>query len=236
MARTIADGPGHTGERPGPVPGEPDTAPLPVRSTPALVVLCLAGALLLGATGVFLGAVFLHVAPANALSREYRHQVDAIVYPEFEQNWKLFAPNPLQQNVRLDARVRTVVDGGATREHDWLGLTAQDIAAIRGNPAPSHADQNMLRRAWDFYDGSHAGPDGTLTNPRGKLAEQYLKRIALQRIGRTADGERILEIQFRVTGVPVAPPGWAGESPPVTAPARELPWWPVNDEDYRGLA
>ncbi|MFC9325775.1 DUF5819 family protein [Kitasatospora sp. NPDC057015] len=236
MAQTIAGPPEHPGEGPGPVPGDRGTEPVRVWSTPALAVLCLAGALLLGATGVFLGAVFLHVAPANALSREYRHQVDGIVYPEFEQNWKLFAPNPLQQNIRLDARVRTVVDGGATREHDWIALTAQDIEAIRGNPAPSHVDQNMLRRAWDFYDGSHGGPDGALTNPRGKLAEQYLKRIALQRIGRTADGERILEIQFRALGAPVVPPAWSGESPPVTQPARELPWWPVNDEDYRGLA
>ncbi|MFG3051109.1 DUF5819 family protein [Kitasatospora sp. NPDC048239] len=204
-------------------------------STPALAVLCLASAVLLCATGLFLGAVFLHVAPANSLSREYRDEVDGLVYPEFEQNWKLFAPNPLQQNVALDARVRTVADGGATRTLDWTGLTAQDIASIRGNPAPSHADQNLLRRAWDFYDGSHSAQDESLTNGRGRLAEQYLKRIALQRIGRTAEGERILEIQFRVTTGTVPPPDWSGESPPPAPRVRELPWWPVNDEDYRGL-
>ncbi|WP_371480346.1 DUF5819 family protein [Kitasatospora sp. NBC_00315] len=205
-------------------------------STPALVVLGLTAALLIGATALFLGAILLHVAPANSLSREYRAQVDAVVYPEFEQNWKLFAPNPLQQNISVDARVRTVVPGGETRTHDWIGLTAQDIAAIRGNPAPGHGDQNLLRRAWDFYDGTHTGPDGALSTPRGKLAEEYLKRIALQRIGRTADGERILEIQFRATTTAVAPPPWSGESEPVATAPRELPWWPVDDEDYRGLA
>ncbi|MFI6447561.1 DUF5819 family protein [Kitasatospora sp. NPDC050543] len=206
-----------------------------VWSAPALAVLCITGALLLGGTGMFLGAVFLHVAPANALSREYRDEVDGLVYPEFEQNWKLFAPNPLQQNISLSARVRTVVDGGATRTHDWIGLTAQDMAAVRGNPAPSHADQNLLRRAWDFYDGSHGGQDGALSNPRGKLAEEYLKRIALQRIGRTADGDRILEIQFRAVTTPVAPPAWSGDGPAGAPQSRELGWWPVNDEDYRGL-
>ncbi len=206
-----------------------------VWSTPALAVLCLGGALLLGVTGCFLGAVFLHVAPANSVSREYREQVDAVVYPEFEQNWKLFAPNPLQQNIDLDARVRTAGADGGTHIRPWIPLTARDIAAIRGNPAPSHADQNLLRRAWDFYDGSHSGPDGALSSPRGTLAEQYLKRIALQRIGRTADGERVLEIQFRATTTAVTPPAWSGESPPAGQPPRELPWWLVDDEDYRGL-
>ncbi|MGW4897669.1 DUF5819 family protein [Kitasatospora sp. NPDC004240] len=204
-------------------------------SARALIVLLAAAGLLTAATGLFLGAVFLHVAPANSLSRGYREEVDGLVYPEFEQNWKLFAPNPLQQNVVLDARVRTVVDGGATRTLEWAGLTARDIAAIRGNPVPSHADQNLLRRAWDFYDGTHNPQDDALTTPRGKLAEQYLKRIALQRIGRTADGERILEIQFRVTATVVPPPDWSGEAPPAGPTTRELPWWPVNDEDYRGL-
>ncbi len=204
-------------------------------STPALAVLGLTTVLLVGVTALFLGAVLLHVAPANSLSREYRDEVDGVVYPEFEQNWKLFAPNPLQQNISVDARVRTVVGGGTTRTHDWVGLTARDIAAIRGNPAPGHVDQNMLRRAWDFYDGTHGGPDGAVADPRGRLAEEYLKRIALQRIGRTADGDRVLEIQFRVTTTSIAPPAWTGESPPAAAEPRELAWWPVGDEDYRGL-
>ncbi|MQS13158.1 hypothetical protein F7Q99_12900 [Streptomyces kaniharaensis] len=204
-------------------------------SRPAQLVLGLATVGLLTGTGLFLTAVFLHVAPANSVSRQYRDEVDGLVYPEFEQNWKLFAPNPLQQNVSVDARVRTVADGGATRTHDWTGLTVQDIAAIRGNPAPSHVDQNLLRRAWDFYDGSHNPQDETLTSGHGKLAEEYLKRIALQRIGRTVDGERILEIEFRVTAATVPPPSWSGEAAPPAPKVRELPWWPVDDEDYRGL-
>ncbi|WP_033333486.1 MULTISPECIES: DUF5819 family protein [Streptomyces] len=215
-----------TTERPG--PGR-------VWSRPARAVLGLAGVALLGGTALFLGAVFLHVAPANSLSRQYRDEVDGIVYPEFEQNWKLFAPNPLQQNVSVDARVRTVAPGGATRTHDWIGLTARDLAAIRGNPAPSHVDQNLLRRAWDFYDGSHNPQDEAPTGARGKLAEQYLKRIALQRIGRDVDGERILEIAFRVTTATVLPPTWSGEAAPPEPKVRELPWWPVAEEDYRGL-
>ncbi|MFC5667067.1 DUF5819 family protein [Kitasatospora misakiensis] len=214
------------------------TDPPPVRrawSAPARVVLGASAALLITATGLFLGAVFLHVAPANPLSRQYREQVDGLIYPEFEQNWKLFAPNPLQQNVAVDARVRTASADGEARVHDWVGLTAQDIAAIRGNPAPSHADQNLLRRAWDFYDGSHSAQDESATNPRGRLAEEYLKRIAVQRIGASVDGRPVVGVELRVTSTTVAPPAWDDEAAPPAPKVRELPWWPVKDEDLRGL-
>ncbi|MBO1416750.1 DUF5819 family protein [Streptomyces sp. FH025] len=205
-------------------------------SRPAQLVIGLAAAVLLSGTGLFLAAVFLHVAPANSLSRKYRDEVDGVVYPEFEQNWKLFAPNPLQQNISVDARVRTAAaDGADARTRDWVGLTAQDLAAVRGNPAPSHADQNLLRRAWDFYDGSHDPQDEKPLGSRGRLAEQYLMRIALQRIGRAVDGERVVEIEFRVTSTTVPPPSWSGEAAPPAPKVRELPWWPVEDEDYRGL-
>ncbi|MER6360232.1 DUF5819 family protein [Kitasatospora sp. NPDC001527] len=210
----------------------------PVRrgwSVPARVVLGAAAVLLPAATGLFLGAVFLHVAPANPLSREYREQLDGLIYPEFEQNWKLFAPNPLQQNVAVDARVRTVSADGDPVVHDWVGLTAQDIAAIRGNPAPSHADQNLLRRAWDFYDGSHSAQDESRTTERGRLAEEYLKRIAVQRIGRSVAGRPVVAVELRVTTATVAPPRWSGEAAPPEPTVRELPWWPVRDEDLRGL-
>lgn len=198
-------------------------------SMPALAVLATAGVVLLTGTAVFLGAVFLHVAPSNALGERYQTQVDGLIYPEFEQNWKLFAPDPLRQNIAVQARVMTARGAG-----DWVDLTAQDIAAIRGNPIPSHADQNLLRRAWDFYDSTH-GQDETSTGARGPLAEEYLKRIALQRIGRSVDGAPVTAIAVRSETVNVAPPSWSRESVSGQPQYRELPWWPVTDEDYRGL-
>ncbi|MEV4558839.1 DUF5819 family protein [Kitasatospora sp. NPDC049285] len=208
-----------------------------VWSKPARVVLVTAGVGLAACTLAFLAALFLHVAPENSVSRAYRGQVDAVVYPEFEQNWKLFAPNPLQQNVTVDARVQTIADDGAVTTRDWLGLTARDLAAVRHNPAPSHLDQNLLRRAWDFYETTHPGEDQAVAaGPRGKLAEEYLKRIALQRLGRTVAGERVLQIQFRVGAATVAPPAWSTEQVDTSVHYRELAWWPVNDEDYRGLS
>lgn len=206
-------------------------------SIPARIVLVTAGVALGTAAPAFLGVLFLHVAPENSVSKAYRAEVDAVVYPEFEQNWKLFAPDPLQRNVLLDVRVQTIAGDGRITTRDWRGLTAEDWAAIRHDPAPSHADQNLLRRAWDFYESTHPDGDGSLADTgRARLAQEYLKRIALQRIGRTVDGERVLQVQFRVGTENVAPPRWSGEQVDTALHQRELAWWPVSEQDWRGLA
>lgn len=50
-----------------------------------VVFLCLATVLAHAAL------VFLHVAPSNSVSQRYARQINAWVYPLFEQNWRLFA-------------------------------------------------------------------------------------------------------------------------------------------------
>jgi hypothetical protein len=206
-----------------------------VWSKPARVVLVVAGVGLGACVLAFLGALFLAVAPANSVSKEYRSQVDAVVYPEFEQNWKLFAPDPLQRNVAVDARVQTIGADGRVATGEWRALTAEDWAAIRHDPAPSHLDQNLLRRAWDFYESTHGDGDGrAAAGSRGQLAEQYLERIALQRIG--PGGDRVIQVQLRATVTAVAPPRWSSEQVDTAPHVRELPWWPVQPEDWRGLS
>ncbi|MFB7946547.1 DUF5819 family protein [Kitasatospora phosalacinea] len=205
-----------------------------VWSKPARVVLVVAGVGLGACVLAFLGALFLHVAPANSVSREYRTQVDWVVYPEFEQNWKLFAPDPLQRNVAVDARVQTVGPDGTVATGEWRGLSAEDWAAIRHDPAPSHLDQNLLRRAWDFYESTHGEGDAQASpGSRGQLAERYLERIALQRIG--TGGGRVIQVQLRATVTAVAPPAWSREQVDTSPQVRELPWWPVQDADREGL-
>ena len=102
-----------------------------------------------------LGLVFLHVAPSNTVGERHRKAVDGWIYPEFEQNWKLFAPNPLQQNIAVEVRAQVRTADGKRITTGWRDLSAEDGAAIRANPFPSHAQQNELRRAWDFFTGSH---------------------------------------------------------------------------------
>ncbi|MFC7928688.1 DUF5819 family protein [Streptomyces cinereoruber] len=201
-------------------------------SLPYQVVVAVA----LAVTGVFacvhLAMVFLHVAPSNTLTKQNGQAVDDWIYPEFEQNWKLFAPNPLQQNVSIEVRAELATADGGRRTTGWIDLTAQDIGAIRHNPMPSHTQQNQLRRAVDFYFNSHNDehrPNGL----RGRLSEQYMRRIAVQRLDALpslADSD-VRRIQLRAVTRPVPAPWWGTEKSKSSPSYRDFPWWRITDAD-----
>ncbi|WP_405788350.1 DUF5819 family protein [Streptomyces sp. NBC_00029] len=201
----------------------------------ALAALAATGLTLAGALLVHLALVFLSIAPANAASAAHRETIDAYVQPEFGQDWKLFAPNPMQRNDAVGVRMRTLSGDGRYHVSDWTNLTAQDIKTVRGNPAPSHLHQNMLRRAWDAYVANHSLKNDIPKGARGRLTADYLKRVVLQRTGRTWHGERIVSVQVGGRFSLVAPPAWSPEEPSDTTDYRLLPWWPVTEQDHRGL-
>lgn len=179
---------------------------------------------------VQIGMVFLHVAPSNTVSKQYGKAVDDWIYPEFEQNWKLFAPNPLQQNIDVQARAEIKLPNGTTRTTDWIDLSAQDGAAIRHNPLPSHTEQNELRRGWDFFVGSHTD-DNKPNGQRGELSEQYLRRIVMLRLGTHRDGGSVDRIQVRSMTTSVKGPSWSDEKTDTRPSYREVPWWTVTPAD-----
>ncbi|MFF3373594.1 DUF5819 family protein [Streptomyces sp. NPDC002680] len=218
-----------------PDPQEAPRTSLAALSLPYQIGAALAVAVVAVAAFAHLGMVFLHVAPSNTVTKEHARAIDDWIYPEFEQNWKLFAPNPLQQNIAVEVRadVRTA-DGGA-RTTAWYDLSALDGEAIHGNPVPSHTQQNELRRAWDFLVASHDAqnrPSGL----RGVLAEQYLRRIVVLRLDRedaAGPGGTIDRVQVRSRSTNVRPPEWSQEQVqvPEKPTYRVLPWWPVPDDE-----
>jgi hypothetical protein len=172
--------------------------------------------------------VTLFVAPPNQASRKYQSMTNQWIYPLFEQNWRLFAPDPLNVNIRVNARVQVRAADGTVTTSDWMDLTGDDVDHIRGNPFPSKADQNLLRRAWDFYTGSH-NQDNTRANGRGELAEQYLRRIVVKRMQADGRGSGIVAVEVRAVSTPIPPPGQAKQEPQV----RELGWWETRPDDFR---
>ena len=104
-----------------------------------------AAALALAVVGVLacvhLAMVFLHVAPSNTVTKQHGEAVDDWIYPEFEQNWKLFAPNPLQQNIAVQVRAEVRHADGGRATTDWIDLSAEDGEAIRGNLLPSQSSR-----------------------------------------------------------------------------------------------
>ncbi|GAA3500372.1 hypothetical protein GCM10019016_074780 [Streptomyces prasinosporus] len=197
-----------------------------------------AAALAVVAVGVcvHLGMTFLHVAPANTVSKEHGETIENWIYPEFEQNWKLFAPNPLQQNIAVQVRAEIRTADGGVRTTGWYDLSAQDGRAIDGNPLPSHTQQNELRRAWDFFVATH-DDDNRPVGLRGALSETYLRRITVLRLDRAdaaGPGGLVDRVQVRSRTTNVPPPEWSGERIPTTPVYRTLPWWPVPEDEARG--
>ncbi|MFJ9039734.1 DUF5819 family protein [Streptomyces sp. NPDC102406] len=196
-----------------------------------VAALALAGVVLIA--GVHILMVFLHVAPPNTVSKQYNSAVTSWIYPEFEQNWKLFAPNPLQQNIAVQTRAEIRMPGGESRITRWYDLSAQDGAAIDHNPLPSHIQQNELRRAWDVYVSTHDArnrPNGL----RGTLTEQYLRRVLvlrLDRLGAAGEGEVVERVQVRSRATVVQPPKWSEEKVNQKPAYRQVPWWTVTARD-----
>ncbi|WP_033320368.1 DUF5819 family protein [Streptomyces yerevanensis] len=213
-------------------------APPPLTGTAVLsiryqIAVALALAVVTVAACVHLGTMFLHVAPSNTVTKQHGQAIDEWVYPEFEQNWKLFAPNPLQQNIAVQVRAEVRAADGGIRTTRWYDLSALDGAAIDGNLLPSHTQQNALRRAWDFYVATHDDenrPDGL----RGALAERYLRRLVVLRLDREQAGGRgavVQQVQVRSRTTNVPPPEWSTEQVSDKPVFRELSWWPVTETD-----
>ncbi|WP_062644894.1 DUF5819 family protein [Streptomyces sp. NBRC 110468] len=178
---------------------------------------------------VHVGMVFLHVAPSNTVTKAHGKAVDDWIYPEFEQNWKLFAPNPLQQNIAVQVRAQVRTEDGGSRTTGWYDLSAQDGRAIDGNLLPSHTQQNELRRAWDFFTATHDNENRPV-GLRGALSETYLRRIVvlrLERGGVAGDGGVVERIQVRSQTTNVTPPKWSTEKVSMSPVYRELSWWSV---------
>ncbi|WP_237536351.1 DUF5819 family protein [Streptomyces sp. SID5785] len=242
-----ADGTARPEPEPGPEPGqeqrpapeaEPASGPPRRAGIAALspgyqLTAALALAAVALVTGVHVLMVFLHVAPSNTVTKQYGRVVDDWIYPEFEQNWKLFAPNPLQQNVAVQARGEVRTADGTLRRTGWYDLSGEDGAAIDGNLLPSHTQQNELRRAWDIYGSTHDN-QGRPTSLRGTLSEKYLRRIIVLRLdrdGAAGKGETLERVQVRSRSVTVEPPKWSTEKVNRKPFYRQVSWWSVTADD-----
>lgn len=230
---TTADAAGPDEPAPPDRDDEPGPAGLAALSLRYQVAAAFALAVVALAACVHLGMVFLHVAPSNTVTKQHGDAIDEWIYPEFEQNWKLFAPNPLQQNIGVQVRALVRSADGTSGETGWYDLSALDGRAIDGNPLPSHTQQNELRRAWDFYVGTHDA-ENRPAGLRGDLSERYLRRIAVLRLDREhagGTGAAVERVQFRSRTTDVQPPRWSDEKVSGRPVVRELPWWPVSATD-----
>jgi uncharacterized protein DUF5819 len=210
---------------------------LPLRSR--LIIALAVGALAVYAL-YHLALVFLFVSPTNTVSEEYDEGMREYIYPEFEQSWQLFAPNPLQRDVAVEVRAEIRENGadggdGGQRITDWISLTEMDLDGIEHHPMPSHTAQNELRRAWDFFTGAHTS-EGEPVGLRGEVSESYVHRIALLRLDGLLDLDEVERIQLRSATTLVPTPEWSPEDLDTSTSYYELDWRQVTSEDLPGGA
>ena len=191
-------------------------------ATVVAVALCLATSLV----HVFL--VFLYVAPSNQLSQYYGRQLNAWIFPLFEQNWRLFAPDPESVTRQISVRTeRTSADGNREVSY-WFDLTAVDDSDVEHNVFPSHTTQNMLRRSWIAYLEAY-GSDDQPHSERAVMLQRYLRNIAVERLA-VHQNVTYEAVQLRVITTPIAAPTTPGgprPAAPASVDTRYLPWWKV---------
>lgn len=204
----------------------------PGLSRPAGLFVALVAAVCVTTALAHMCMVFLFVAPPNTVSQRYQRQIDSWIYPYFEQNWQLFAPDPQSVNQWISARAETTSPDGSRHAGGWIDLTAADVTAVRHSLFPSHTAQNMLRRAWAAYTDAQGNADES-DSQRGRMLRDYLRNIAAQRLA--AHGNRAFDaVQLRVVTTPIPPEQRAAGSPAsgASSSTRYLPWWQVTSHEH----
>ncbi len=204
----------------------PEALTTPLRATLGAAVLVVGLAVAL-----FVGALFLTVAPRNAISAQHASTIRNVVEPEFAQRWQVFAPDPLWANLQLEVRARLTGRPGTKREvTDWFNFSAGDAAGVRSNPIPARRQVNELRNAWSWYWITHDAK-GKAVDRQGVIAERYVLRLALGRLdGEEVEGT-IQQIQVRVLSRMITPPAWTEETVDSRPDIRTLAWWNVSAAD-----
>jgi len=165
-------------------------------------------------------ATFFFNAPSSVVSKRYTAQISWWMSPLLDQNWQLFAPNPISENLQVEARASVGPSGTLT---DWVDLSAIDQASTTGNPAPSHQTMNGLRNAWREYAETHTA-SGQPSSPVADVSRQYLENLVLSYLRPLEPGAiGSVQVRFVVTLIP-GPGRTAAQTAPQT---QTLPWWVV---------
>ena len=168
--------------------------------------------------GIHLSATFLYNAPANPISQQYASELKTWMTPVFAQNWQLFAPNPLSEQIDVQARASVA---GAGRLTSWQDLSAVDEQATVHNPVPSQITLNELRNAVLEWLNTHDSA-GNPIGPNAGIVQQYLTNLAVDRLSAAIGGHySSIQIRFVFTLLP-----GPGRTAAQTAPqVRTLNWW-----------
>jgi len=73
-----------------------------------------------------------------------RQPVNSAVSPYFSQNWRVFAPNILKVNRKVEIRAQWRDDNNQLVHSDWVSLTEIEEQGVTGHFAPSRVHKNAF--------------------------------------------------------------------------------------------
>lgn len=212
---------------------------------------------LVGLLAVHAGMTFLWNAPSNPVKEAVREELNGYMRPFFQQNWSLFAPNPVNNEDELLIRARYTEDGGQ-RTTEWISATRLEWNEVEHNSAPSRASRlssNLHRRlnsAWnrlndeqreivadDYVDMTVWRPlaDDLIEAQGGETSSRVARMVRADRVAtgyatqvaRARWDEEIDAVQFRLRRTPV--PRWDErfevDTEEKSSTHREFGWRPV---------
>ncbi|NED97387.1 hypothetical protein G1H11_18990 [Phytoactinopolyspora alkaliphila] len=191
---------------------------------------------LVGLLGIHVAVTFLWNAPSNPIREAVNEEVRGYIRPFFQQNWSLFAPNPVnsEDEILVRARLRDPASGDL-RTTEWVSATGFEWTEVRGSPAPSRASRlssNLHRRlnsAWnrlsdaqreimaaDYADMSNWKPlaEDLIEEQGGESSSRVATMVRADRVAtgyatqvsRAIWGDEVESVQIQLQRTPV--PRW----------------------------
>lgn len=176
--------------------------------------------------------VFLHAGPLNPVAVSFKSATDGYVGRFFQQNWHLFAPEPMTQNLKLYVRVKYKErDSPKTVMSNWYDVTGP---MIKTNKATLFSPYNrMLRIGSGYIHQLYIGGKDDLTyklmdkiseeekaskeinvslEKDSKQVEQIIYRYASAFAKREFSGVELTEVQFMTSVSDAIPYSKRGDS------------------------
>ena len=191
---------------------------------------------LVGIVAIHFAITFLWNAPSNPIRDALGGQVNGYMEPFFEQNWSLFAPNPVNTEDELLVRAEVLdPDTGEFETTEWESATELEWTIVSHNPFPSRASRlssNLHRRlnsAWnrlsegqrqviaeDFFGADDWTPmaERLASAAGGQISTDIETMIRADRVAtgyasqfaRARWGEGVTSVQYQLRRTPV--PRW----------------------------
>lgn len=198
---------------------------------------------LVGVLVLHFAMTFLWNAPSNPIKDSVGGQVSGYMRPFFQQNWSLFAPNPVNAEDELLVRAQVAdPQTGVLSTTDWEEPTRLEWTLIHHDPAPSRASritsnlhrrvntawnaltdeqQEIVGRDYDEMDDWRPLADDLIAAQGGETSTRVANIVRADRVAtgyatqfaRAMWGEEVVAVQFQLVRTPV--PRWDVRFDPV---------------------